>query len=84
LAPSLGVLESYGGATAEYHNALGFFVLSEISFVCLFEVMMADASYLVWAVLDIFFMLGALPMYVSLPPYSSKAIGTLLTCIPSQ
>ncbi|KAH6873877.1 GPR1/FUN34/yaaH family-domain-containing protein [Thelonectria olida] len=43
LAPSLGVLESYGGATAEYHNALGFFVL-------------------IWAVLDIFFMLGSLPI----------------------
>nr|CEG05252.1 unnamed protein product [Fusarium clavum] len=28
LCPSLGVLESYGGATPEYHNALGFYVLS--------------------------------------------------------
>ncbi|KAI8650572.1 hypothetical protein NCS57_01391300 [Fusarium keratoplasticum] len=27
LCPSLGVLQSYGGATAEYHNALGFYVL---------------------------------------------------------
>ncbi|KAL6355613.1 hypothetical protein LRP88_11216 [Fusarium phalaenopsidis] len=30
LCPSLGVLQSYGGATAEYHNALGFYVLSKI------------------------------------------------------
>ncbi|KAH7013865.1 GPR1/FUN34/yaaH family-domain-containing protein [Ilyonectria destructans] len=43
LAPSLGVMESYGGATAEYHNALGFFVL-------------------IWAVLDIFFMIASLPI----------------------
>lgn len=28
LCPSLGVMESYGGATPEYHNAIGFFVLS--------------------------------------------------------
>jgi succinate-acetate transporter protein len=28
LCPSLGVLESYGGATPEYHNALGFYILS--------------------------------------------------------
>ncbi|KAM0346196.1 hypothetical protein ACHAPU_005618 [Fusarium lateritium] len=27
LCPSLGVLESYGGSTPEYHNALGFYVL---------------------------------------------------------
>ncbi|KAM5355041.1 hypothetical protein ACJ41O_001687 [Fusarium nematophilum] len=43
LCPSLGVLESYGGPTAEYHNAIGFFVL-------------------IWAVLDIFFMIGSLPI----------------------
>lgn len=28
LCPSLGVLDSYGGPTPEYHNALGFYVLS--------------------------------------------------------
>ncbi|KAJ3541233.1 hypothetical protein NM208_g4697 [Fusarium decemcellulare] len=27
LCPSLGVIESYGGPTAEYHNAMGFYVL---------------------------------------------------------
>ncbi|SCN65423.1 related to Y.lipolytica GPR1 protein and Fun34p [Fusarium fujikuroi] len=27
LCPSLGVLDSYGGPTPEYHNALGFYVL---------------------------------------------------------
>ncbi|KAF7550660.1 hypothetical protein G7046_g7946 [Stylonectria norvegica] len=42
LAPSLGVADAYGGFTAEYHNALGFFVL-------------------IWAVLDIFFIIAALP-----------------------
>jgi hypothetical protein len=29
LCPSLGVLDSYGGPTPEYHNALGFYVLSK-------------------------------------------------------
>jgi hypothetical protein len=29
LIPSLGIADAYGGYTAEYHNALGFFVLSK-------------------------------------------------------
>lgn len=31
MIPALGVVESYGGLTPEYYNALGFFVLSEYS-----------------------------------------------------
>lgn len=31
LCPSLGVLESYGGPTPEYFNAMGFYVLSKSS-----------------------------------------------------
>jgi hypothetical protein len=30
LIPSLGIADAYGGYTAEYHNALGFFVLSKL------------------------------------------------------
>lgn len=31
MTPSLGIIDAYGGQTPEYHNALGFFVLRELS-----------------------------------------------------
>lgn len=30
MIPSLGIADAYGGYTPEYHNALGFFVLSKL------------------------------------------------------
>ena len=61
ITPFFGVAESYGGAhTAEYNNALGFFVLSKyITFVLLRG--NTDCS-VVWAVLNLFFLLGSLPL----------------------
>lgn len=60
ITPLFGVTASYGTDTAEYNNALGFFVLSK-SFgdptivLCL-------TTDIVWAVWNFFFLLGSLPL----------------------
>ncbi|KAK5170103.1 uncharacterized protein LTR77_004687 [Saxophila tyrrhenica] len=63
ITPFLGVAASYdGGASSpEYNNAVGFFVLSESSSPSSTQCLHADHGE-VWAVLNIFFLLGSLPL----------------------
>lgn len=73
ITPSFGVAAAYGGAdSAEYNNAVGFFVLSmfvrlrwQLAFACkqINEIrMVADMLRTVWAVFNLFFLIGSLPL----------------------
>ncbi|RBQ93918.1 hypothetical protein VDGD_03082 [Verticillium dahliae] len=54
LMPGMGIIEAYGGYTAEYYNAFGLYLL-------------------VWCILNSFFLLASLAMYVrQTPPLPEK------------
>lgn len=65
LTPFFGVEASYNGDTASYYNALGFWVLCKSCASHVFHKRsVADHDMTVWAVWNIFFLIGALPLLV--------------------
>lgn len=63
ITPFFGVAASYdGGASSpEYNNAVGFFVLSESSSPSSIQCLYAEDGE-VWAIFNVFFLLGSLPL----------------------
>ena len=64
ITPSFGVAAAYegGASSAEYNNAVGFFVLSESPFRYGFDSVAMLTHVIVWAVLNVFFLIGSLPL----------------------
>ena len=59
ITPLFGVTSSYGTDTAEYNNALGFFLTREYMRNVYLDV---TKTLPVWAVWNLFFLIGSLPL----------------------
>lgn len=64
ITPFFGVKEAYGDDTAGYNNALGFWVLSKSSavFCARGQDSLIGRIYTVWAVWNVFFLIGSFAM----------------------
>ena len=60
MIPAFGIIDAYGGFTAEYYNALGFFILCEFN-ICAFLRQRSDEFHvLVWGVFNLFFLIASI------------------------
>lgn len=61
MIPGLGIIDSFGGYTAEYYNAFGFFILRKRNIL---SIQSLTNTMTVWAVLNIFFLIASVRLYV--------------------